>query len=158
MTDADLIRRVCETSNAYLALGNERWQAHGATFIRNLGTPRRYDSNTVGLIRAESPEDVAGVFAEMERRYEGMGHRVITTDALTPRAFETRQAMEDSYKVEQYMVHALEGEMRASPRPVAIREVVTEDDWSAYRELDEAWWRESGENEALFKIRYSPTH
>jgi GNAT superfamily N-acetyltransferase len=33
---------------------------------------------------------------------------------------------------------------------VEVREVLTEDDWVAYRELDELWWRESGESEALF--------
>jgi GNAT superfamily N-acetyltransferase len=150
MTEYDLIRRVCETSNAYLALGNERWQAHGATFIRNRATPRRYDSNTVGLVRAELLEAVEGVLAEAGRAYEGMSHRMVTTDALTPRAFETRLAMEDGYKIEHFMVHALDGELRTAPRPAAIREVITEDDWAAYRELDELWWRESGEGEALF--------
>jgi len=150
MTEFDLIRRACETSNAYLALGNERWQAPGATFIRNRATPRRYDSNTVGLVRAESLAEVEGVFAEIERAYEGLSHRMVVTDALTPRAFETRLAMEDGYRVEQYMVHALESDLRASPRPVEIREVVSEDDWETYRGLDELWWRESGESEALF--------
>ncbi len=86
----------------------------------------------------------------MEHAYEGFGHRMVTTDALTPRAFETRLAMEDGYRVEQFMVHVLEGELRASPRPVEIREVLSEGDWEAYRALDELWWRESGESEALF--------
>jgi GNAT superfamily N-acetyltransferase len=75
---------------------------------------------------------------------------MIATDALTPRAFETRLAMEDGYKVEHYMVHALEGELKVSMWPVEIREVLSEEDWTAYRELDEMWWRESGESEALF--------
>jgi GNAT superfamily N-acetyltransferase len=151
MTDKnDLLGRVCETSNAYLALGNERWQAHGATFIRNRTTPRRFDSNTVGLVRAESLVEADAVLAEAGLVYEGMSHRMFVTDALTRRAFETRLAMEDGYKVEQYMVHALEGELRASLRPVEILEVVTEDDWEVYRALDELWWRESGESEALF--------
>jgi GNAT superfamily N-acetyltransferase len=79
-----------------------------------------------------------------------MAHRMFVTDALTPRAFETRLAMEDGYRVEHFVVHALEAELRASPRPVEIREVLTEEDWEAYRALDEMWWRESGESETLF--------
>ena len=150
MTEHDLMRRVCETSNAYLALGNESWRAHGATFIRNRETPRRYDSNTVGLVRAENKEEVEALIGEIERAFEGFGHRMVSSDALTPRAFETRLAMEDGYRTEQNMIHALEGELRVAPREVEIREVISEEDWAAYRQLDEMWWRESGEGEELF--------
>jgi GNAT superfamily N-acetyltransferase len=150
MDKIELISRVCDTSNAYLALGNQSWRAHGATFIRNPATPRRYDSNTVGLVRAESPGEIEALFGEIERAYHSFGHRMISTDALTPRAFDTRLAMEHGYREEQFMVHVLEGELKASPRPVDIREAVAEADWSAYRDLDELWWRESGEGEALF--------
>ena len=147
----NLLQRVCETSNAYLGLGNERWRAHGATFIRNRTTPRRYDSNNVGLVRAESEEDIAAVFEELEVTFAGFNHRMVHTDALTPRAFEARLAMEDGYKTEQFVVHVLEGELRLPPAPkIEVREVVSEDDWQAYQALDELWWRESGESEALF--------
>lgn len=146
----DLLQRVCETSNAYLALGNESWQASGAVFIRNRATPRRYDSNCVGLVRVEGEADVEALMQEMEKAYAEFGHRMVATDALTPRAFETRLAMEDSYKVEQYLIQVLAGELQLRlTREVEVREVLTEADWEAYRELDEMWWRESGEDEAL---------
>jgi GNAT superfamily N-acetyltransferase len=150
MSDHDLLQRVCETSNAYLALGNESWRAHGATFVRNRETPRRYDSNGVGLVRVEDAGEIEALFSEIERAYDGFGHRMISTDPLTPRAFETRLAMEDGYREEQYVVHALEGDLKANQRDVEVQEVVTEADWAAYRDLDELWWRESGEGEALF--------
>jgi GNAT superfamily N-acetyltransferase len=150
MSEFELLRRVCETSHAYLALGNESWQIHGGTFIRNPATPRRYDSNTVGLVRAEEPDDIEALLDEIEHVYGSFGHRMVSIDALTPRAFETRLAMEDGYREELFMVHVLEGDLAAAPREVHIREVLTEEDWAAYRDLDEMWWRESGESEALF--------
>ena len=130
---------------AYLALGNERWQAFGATFIRNEATPRRYDANLVGLVRTDDPDEIEALFREMERSYASFGHRALATDGLTPRAFETQLAMRDGYTVEQLMEHVLEGEVRASARGAEVREVVSEADWEAYRALDEMWWRESGE-------------
>ncbi len=150
MNQPDLLRRVCETAYAYLALGNERWEAHGASFIRNSKTPRRYDANCLGLVRAEQPDEIEAVMAELETAYADFGHRMVNIDGLTPRAFETRLAMEDGYHVDQFMQHVLEGELRAAQRDVEIREVVSEDDWEAYRALDELWWRESGEAETMF--------
>ena len=41
----------------------------------------------------------------------------------------------------------LEGELAHTAQPVEIREVLTEDDWQAYRDLDMLWWLESGTGE-----------
>ena len=150
MNEDELLRRVCETSHRYLALGNESWDSGLASFVRNPKTPRRYDSNLVGLVRAEGEDDIQAVLDDMEQMYATYDHRMVVTDAVTPRAFETRLAMEDGYKVEMFMVHVLEGELQPARREVEIREVVSEEDWEAYRQLDEVWWRESGESEALF--------
>lgn len=150
MNDSDLLRRVCDTSFRYLALGNESWDSPVATFVRNPRTPRRYDSNVVGLVRAEADDDIEALLDDIEQMYNTFDHRMVNADALTPRAFETRLAMEDGYRVEMYIVQVLEGDLNASPRDVEIREVLTEDDWSAYRDLDEIWWRESGQSEVLY--------
>jgi GNAT superfamily N-acetyltransferase len=147
MNETDLIRRVCETSYAYLALGNERWQAGRASFVRNRMTPRRYDANMTGLVRAEAARDIDAVFREMERAFEGLGHRMVVTDGLTPRAFETRLAMEDGYRTDQFVAHVLEGDLKAPVGDAEIVEVVSEADWEEYRTLDEMWWRETSEAE-----------
>ena len=150
MNEVELLRRVCEKSHRYMTLGNERWDSGVASFVRNPHTPRRYDSNCTGLVRAESADDIAAVLDDVEQMYTVYDHRMVLTDALAPRAFETRMAMEDGYKVDMFIVHVLEGDLELAPREVEIREVVSEDDWEAYRVLDEMWWRESGESEALF--------
>lgn len=78
MDSADLLHCVCETSFAYLVLGNESWQAHRATFIRNAGTPRRYGSNCAGLVLAESEAPVLitiSVGDSPKHMYATMGFR-----------------------------------------------------------------------------------
>ena len=50
------------------------------------------------------------------------------------------------------------GALNASPRDVEIREVLTEDDWRAYHELDKLWWLESGTSEDVFGPYDSDLH
>jgi GNAT superfamily N-acetyltransferase len=69
---------------------------------------------------------------------------MFTVDAATPPAFQARLALEDGYKASDTLVQVLEGELQAPPREADIREVTSEEDWRAYRELDAMWWRESG--------------
>jgi GNAT superfamily N-acetyltransferase len=141
--DRDLLARACETSFRYLALGNEVFTAHGATFIRNRATPRRHDANTVGLVRSD-PSELDALLAAVDAEYAEFGHRRFQIDALTPPALEARLALEGGYRLDAVLWLLLGGELRASPRPVEVREVVTAADWLAYRELDAMWWEESG--------------
>jgi GNAT superfamily N-acetyltransferase len=151
MDTTDLLRRACETNFGYLALGNDAFQAHGAWFIRNDRTPRRHDANGVGLIRTESDEELELLLQRVEQEYAVLSHRGFGIDALAPPQAEARIALEEGYKTTSTLVHALEGELRlstrlgsATPAEIEIREVLTEDDWTAYCELDAMWWEESG--------------
>jgi GNAT superfamily N-acetyltransferase len=101
-------------------------------------------------VRTDQPSEIEALFTELDTTYADFGHRQVVIDALTPRAFETRLAMEDGYEVQHFMQHVLEGDLRLPQRDVEIHEVLSDDDWEAYRALDELWWRESGESEALF--------
>jgi GNAT superfamily N-acetyltransferase len=143
MDEIDLFRQVCETNAGYMALGNEHFQAHGATFIRNRQTPRRHDANGVTLIRSASPADIEALLQRVEVEFAGQSHRTFTIDALTPAAFTGRLALEDGYKHSEALVHILEGPLQAAPRDVELREVVSEADWQTYRELDAMWWQET---------------
>ena len=143
MSDLDLIARACETTAGWLALGNERFEAHGATFIRNRSTTRRQDVNTVILIRSEDDSDIEALIKRVEVEYTGLNHRRFEVDPLTPPQFAARLAFEDGYKVNELLTLVLEGELQAAPVQQDIREVVNEQDWAAYNRLDEMWWRES---------------
>jgi GNAT superfamily N-acetyltransferase len=143
MNEIDLVRQVCQTNAGYMALGNECFQAHGATFIRNRRASRRHDANGVALIRSESPAEIEALLRRVEVEYEGMLHRAYSIDALTPSAFTGRLALEDGYKHSEALVHVLEGPLQASPGDIELREVLNEDDWQVYRELDAMWWQET---------------
>jgi GNAT superfamily N-acetyltransferase len=143
MSTDELLRRACQTNALYLALGNERFDAHGAMFIRNRQTPRRHDANGVALVRAGTPDEIEALLRRVDVEYEGQDHRAFSVDALTPAAFVARLILEDGYKASEVLVHVLEGPLQASPRDIELREAVTEADWQAYRELDAMWWQET---------------
>jgi GNAT superfamily N-acetyltransferase len=143
MTDDELIIRACETSFDYLALGNERFQAHEASFVRSRQTPRRHDANLIGLVRARSQDEIDALLQRFRQEYEGADALQVSVDALTPDRFVARLLMEDGYKHAEYLVQLLDDELRHVARPVEIKEAVTEEDWAAYMELDKLWWLES---------------
>jgi GNAT superfamily N-acetyltransferase len=143
VTDSELDARCCETIAGFLALGNERFEAHGATFIRNRDTPRRHDTNTLALIRTEGTDEIEALLRRFEVEFEGFKHRRFEIDPLTPPQFEARLAFEGGYKRSELLTLVLEGELSTRPVDADVREVVTEGEWAAYRRLDELWWRES---------------
>jgi GNAT superfamily N-acetyltransferase len=149
MTDQNLLGRVCETNFAYLALGNERFEANGASFIVNPKTPHRHDANGIGLVRSETPAEIESLVTRAEDVYAGFSHRAWGIDALTPPAVAARLAVDNGYKTSDVLVHALEGDLHTatrlgSPPPaIEVREVLSDADWDAYRELDAMWWVET---------------
>jgi GNAT superfamily N-acetyltransferase len=142
MSDSALIQRACETANAYLALGNERWQALGATFIRNRSTPRSRDTNQVGLFRT-AVEDLDALLARVEEEFADLRHRRFLLDPLSPPGLAARLALDGGFNVTVELQMLLEGPLRPAAPAVEVREARSESDWEAYRYLDELWWRES---------------
>jgi len=97
MTDHHLVIRTCESVQRYLALGNEWFEAHGATFVRNRSTPRRYDANHVGLMRSGDPASLDALLDRAESEFVGISHRRFDIDALTPPEAEARLEFEGSF-------------------------------------------------------------
>lgn len=150
MSEHELLRLACETNFEYLALGNGRFEAHGASFIVNPRTPRRHDANCVGLMRTSDAYEVESLIARTEKEYGAYKHRCWHIDALTPPEAAARIALEPGIRPDETLVQVLEGELKiagrpgeASPADIELREVLTDDDWLAYRELDALWWKES---------------
>jgi GNAT superfamily N-acetyltransferase len=139
MPDQQLVHKVCETIAAYLALGNESFEANAATFVRNYKTPRRYDANHVGLIRAGDPSELDALFARADIEFDGLGHRRFDVDALTPPAVEARLALDGTFTAGQALHLLLEGELQvqAGVKDCDIREMLDDDDWAAYSHLTE---------------------
>ena len=145
MTKNDLIERVWETTAGYLALGNESFTAEGATFIRNRSTPRRHDSNHVGVIRAADQADIDMLLLRTDIEFEGFNHRRFDTDPSTPPEFVARLSLDGGYRVDDTLWLLLEGELQAVPRRIDVREVLHESDWAAFEGLDGLNQREGAE-------------
>ena len=143
MTESELIKGACDTIEGYLAVGNERFEACGATFIRNRATPTRYDANTIGLIRDAAKIDALVARADVE--YAHLDFRQYHIDPPTPPEVEASLALAGYARWSATLVMVLEGDIRASPKSFDIREVLNEEDWADYDMLDNLWWKE-GQN------------
>jgi len=71
---ADAARSALAVNQAYHALGNERFEADGATFIRNRETPAIWDANHVTQVTVSTPDATERLLAWLERECAGFPH------------------------------------------------------------------------------------
>ncbi len=134
MTELQLVERACETLQGYLALGNERFQAHSATFIRNRAMPARHDANHVGLVRTNNASEIDSLIAVAEAEYSGIRHR-FDMDPLTPPEVEARLALAGYRSWGSGLHLVLVDQPRGAPKPFDIREIVDERGWQDFDRL-----------------------
>jgi GNAT superfamily N-acetyltransferase len=137
----DLARRALATDEAYMALGNERFEAEGATFVRNRDVPEVWDANHVAHVAASTPEEIERLLRLVEQEFAGFRHRRFHLDFATPSAFEARLALA-GYERDDTLVMLLEGELRGEAKPHELRTVEDEAEWQAYTALNDVDWRE----------------
>ena len=128
-------------NEAYQALGNERFEAEGATFVRNREIADIWDANHLAHITASTPEEIDRLLERVEQEYAGFNHRQFRVDFRTPPALEARLTLEGYQRTEE-LVMLLEGELALTPKPHEIREVTDEAGWEAYTALHDTDWRE----------------
>jgi GNAT superfamily N-acetyltransferase len=137
----DLIHRALDLNDANLALGNETFEASGATFVRNRDAPDIYDANHVTNVGVSSRAEVDALFSRVEEEYAGYGHRRFDTDHRTHPALIARLRLED-YERSEGLVMLLDGALNGQPRAHDIRPVAGEDDWQAFSALKREDWAE----------------
>jgi len=125
---------------AWMALGNEWYEAEGAAYIRNLNAPLIRDANHVRNVKASTPEEVEALLARMEQEFAGVPHRCYRLDHRTPTLLEARLALE-GYQRGDSLMFVLEGELPGSAKQHEIRLVEGEGDWEAYSRLREMDWQ-----------------
>ena len=140
----DLIRTALDVNQALLALGNELFQADGATFVRNRALPEIRDSNYVSHVSAATPEEIDRLLARVEQEFAGFPHRRFDLDFATPPAFEARLAL-DGYERSDALVMLLKGDLVGEAKPHDIRPVENDEAWDDYNRLNEVSWREDQE-------------
>ena len=139
MTDA--ARTALAVNEAFSALGNERFQADGATFVRNREIPDIWDANHLAHITASTPEEIDRLLERVEQEFAGFHHRQYRVDFTTPPAFEARLSLE-GFERNETLLMLLEGELNGTAKPCEIRTVESEADWNAYTALHDIDWRE----------------
>ncbi len=64
---ADAARSALSVNEAYQALGNERVEAEGATFVRNREIADIWDANHLAHITASTPEEIDRLLERVEQ-------------------------------------------------------------------------------------------
>ncbi len=139
MTDA--ARSAVAVDEGFMALGNERFEAQGATFIRNRDIPDIWDANHVTRVTASTVVEIARLLERVEREFAGFSHRRFHLDYTTPPALEAR-LMLDGYERSDSLVMLLEGELQGRPRRHDVRPVEDDKAWRAFKALHDIDWRE----------------
>lgn len=137
----DIARTALAAVRGFHALGNERFEADGATFIRNRTVSDIRDANHVAHVTASTPQEIDRLLARVEREFAGEPHRRFDLDFRTPPAFEARLALE-GYQRSDALVMLLDGDPSGAPKPCDIRPVTDAADWDAYAALHDIDWRE----------------
>ncbi len=128
-------------NQAWQALGNERFRADGATFIRNRSLLDIRDANHVMQVAASTPQEIDRLLARVEREFAGFPHRRFDIDFTTPPELEARLVLE-GYQRSDALVMLLESGPSGAAKPHDIRPVTDAADWDAYASLHDIDWRE----------------
>lgn len=139
MTDAALAAVIVDEE--FMVLGNERFEAEGAMFIRNRQAPDIWDANHVAHVTAATPDEIERLLARIDEEFANHRHRRFHLDFTTPPAFEARLALE-GYERGNSLLLLLEGDLPGEPPEYEIRLVESEADWAAYSALHDVDWRE----------------
>lgn len=80
----DIARTALAAVHGFPALGNERFEADGATFIRNRTVSDIRDANHVAHVTASTPQEIDRLLARVEREFAGFPYRRFHLDFTTP--------------------------------------------------------------------------
>ncbi|MEN8182781.1 MAG: GNAT family N-acetyltransferase [Myxococcota bacterium] len=129
-----LVRRACETYEAYHALGNECIDAPLLRIVRNREAPNVYDANHVSCLRARSPGEIEETLVQVERAFEGFEHRSFHCDPGTAPDLEARLCLE-GYRADATLQMILEDDVLAADRELDVRLATLDADWAAVARL-----------------------
>jgi GNAT superfamily N-acetyltransferase len=138
---ADAARSALTVSEAFSVLGNERFEAEGATFVRNREIADIWDTNHLAHITASTPEEIDRLLARVEQEYAGFNHRQFRVEFTTTPALEARLTLE-GYQCNEELVMLLENELHGQPKRHEIRPLTDDAGWQAYTALHDLDWRE----------------
>ena len=116
------------------ALGNERFEVDGATFIRNRRFPEWEDANHVAYVTASNPQEIDRLLERVEEEFGGFPHRRFDIGPDTPPVLAARLLLE-GYTRSDAIIMLLRGELRGEAKPADIRLVKDDSEWDLLAEL-----------------------
>lgn len=131
----NVIDKVCAAYAWQRALGHETVQDSLCCVVRDPTHPDVWDANHVSSIRARTTAEIDQVLQRAEEAFQHCHHRLFVIDPLTPPAFVARLALDDYQELTPTIQLVLEGSLRANPRDIILRPVVTEADWQCLHTL-----------------------
>ncbi len=141
MQNARLAAAVLDTDAELMAFGCERFEADGATWVRDRDFPSIYDANHVSRILVSDNAQLEGILARADVEFAHCGHRRFHVDFRTTPAVTAQLAL-DGYARDDTLLMVLEGKLAGAPRDHEVRPVRTDEDWEAYAGLKAADWEE----------------
>ncbi len=137
----DLAAKVLDADAALMALGCERFEGDGATWVRDRQFPSIYDANHVTGASVTSTGDVDHILRRAEDEYAHCNHRRFHVDFRTGPLLTARLAL-DGYARDDTLMMLLDGDLSGSHKEHDVRPVQTEENWDAYAALKAADWDE----------------
>lgn len=137
------------TNQDHLALGNEVFSAPGCRCVRNLAAPGILNANFIDSISASSPRDIEALLTRAARDYAHSPRLRFDVDARTPPEFEARLRLEPGLSCTEMLVLLLDGDLRAHPAPLDVRQLVDAPGWDAFAALHALNWREDVEDDEV---------
>jgi len=131
----DIVERVCTAYAWQRALGHATIRDSLCCIVWDRAHPDVWDANHVSGVRARTAGEIDQVLRRTEEALGHCHHRLFVVDPLTPAAFVARLALDDYSELVPTIQLILEGQLRAHPRDLDLRPVITEEDWQCLHAL-----------------------
>lgn len=146
----DIVTSVCTAYAWQRALGHHTIRAPFCWFVSDPAHPDVWDANHVSEIRARTPAEINQVLRQADEVFSHCQHRLFVVDPLTPPAFVARLALDEYQEFIPTIQLVLEGPLRAQPRALDFRPVLTDADWQSLHTLVRENHREGARTQTHF--------
>ncbi len=74
----EVVKAVLKVAQEFHFIGNEVFDADGATFVRNRGTPKIRDANLVTRVTASTLSETSRLLTRVEQEFKGFPYRTFS--------------------------------------------------------------------------------
>lgn len=142
-----------QISEAYLwhrALGNDVAQGSYCRFVTCVDTPDIWMANHVQSPRAQSPDEISVMLAEMDTAFAHCSHRMVLIDQFAPDQLVAQLFGQGYRELDATVMMLLEGALAIPPKVgITFRPVTSDAEWDIYLRLSRV---DHGEGKKTFHM------